>query len=88
MGILGHHRLCRYTASPFIWIFSCVPVEKSWHYMIPGTCNKAKPSIVSGTINLVRDVATLALPIIAVARLQINMEKKLAVSVVFATGML
>jgi hypothetical protein len=77
-----------YTASLFIWIFSCVPVEKLWHYMIPGTCKRAKPSIISGAINLVSDVAILALPIIAVARLQMSIRKKLAVSAVFATSML
>jgi hypothetical protein len=79
---------CGYTANLFIWIFLCVPVEKSWNYYLPGTCNNAKPSIISGIVNLASDIAVLALPIIAVAQLQMSLRKKVAVSAIFATGML
>jgi hypothetical protein len=56
--------------------------------MIPGTCNKAKPSIISGGIYLVSDVAILALPIIAVALLHMSIKNKLAELAVYATRML
>jgi hypothetical protein len=79
---------CGYTANLFIWIFPCVPVERSWNFFIDGHCNNAKPSIISGVVNLVSDVAILVLPIIAVAQLHMSLRKKLAVSAVFATGML
>jgi hypothetical protein len=79
---------CGYTANLFIWIFPCVPVERSWNFFIAGHCNTAKPSIISGVVNLVGDVAILALPIIAVAKLHMSLRKKLATSAVFATGML
>jgi hypothetical protein len=77
-----------YTANLFIWIFPCVPVRKSWDFYTPGYCNKGRPSIISGVVNLASDLAILALPMIAVAKLQMSMRKKLAVSAVFAVGIL
>jgi hypothetical protein len=79
---------CGYIANLFIWIFPCVPVERSWNFFLSGHCNSAKPSIISGVVNLVSDVAILALPIIAVAQLHMSPRKKMTVSAVFATGLL
>ena len=79
---------CGYTANLFIWIFPCIPVEKSWNFYLPGACIDAKPSIISGVVNLASDIAILVLPIIAVAQLHTSLRKKVAVSAIFATGML
>lgn len=81
---------CVYTASLFTWIFPCNPIKKKWEPFIPGTClpTHAGPSLLSGIINLVTDVALLFLPIYAVSRLQMSIKKKFAVSGIFGAALL
>ncbi|XP_014555757.1 hypothetical protein COCVIDRAFT_38473 [Bipolaris victoriae FI3] len=81
---------CVYTASLFTWIFPCNPIKKKWDPFIPGTClpTHAGPSLLSGIINLVTDVALLFLPIYVVSRLQMSIKKKFAVSAIFGAALL
>ncbi|KAF2646226.1 hypothetical protein P280DRAFT_544619 [Massarina eburnea CBS 473.64] len=78
-----------YISITFILAFPCTPIRRAWHPLLPGTCNdKARPGIFSGVVNLVTDIAILALPIVSVFQLQLSLKKKLAVSAVFAIGLL
>lgn len=80
---------CAYTANLFIWIFPCIPIRKKWEPFIEGHCNTAaKPGILSGVVNLTTDVVLFILPIYAVLRLQMTLRKKLAITAIFATGLL
>ena len=80
---------CAYTASLFFNIFQCIPVEKTWNPFIAGTCKlKGKGGILDGVVNLVSDLAILAIPTVAITQLQMDLRKKLGVSAIFATGLL
>ncbi|KAJ3559134.1 hypothetical protein NPX13_g9580 [Xylaria arbuscula] len=66
---------------------SCIPFAAIFDLTIPAKCIDFKAVLVVGAaINLVSDVAIFALPQTTIWRLNMNKERKIGVSVVFATG--
>ena len=72
-----------------IEIWPCIPRRKLWMPSIPGKCiNNAAVFVSGGAINMITDFAILALPIVLVWRLQMPTRRRVAISAVFATGVL
>ncbi|KAI0969455.1 hypothetical protein F4678DRAFT_438740 [Xylaria arbuscula] len=78
-----------YTASILASALSCSPHEKIWNKSLPGTCVNSKVIFVSSaSINLVSDICILILPQRIIWRLHTSRQKKIAVSSVFAIGVI
>ena len=71
-----------------IAITGCIPRHKIWQRWVPGRCvNGMVVLIFSNVINSLSDFAILLLPIGCIWRLQLPLRRKLAISAVFATGL-
>ncbi|KAJ4986137.1 hypothetical protein SVAN01_08401 [Stagonosporopsis vannaccii] len=79
---------CAYVSTLMVLVFSCTPVRKAWDPLLPGKCHNSAAGYISGTINLISDIAVLLLPVIGIASLQMDRKKKAAVCAVFATGLI
>ena len=67
----------------------CRPFAKYWDSLLPGTCGSPKASFLAdGIINLVIDLPIIILPMPMVWQLQMSQQRKLALTVVFALGIL
>ncbi|KAI1298347.1 hypothetical protein F5Y03DRAFT_386660 [Xylaria venustula] len=78
-----------YMASILASALSCSPHEKIWNKSLPGTCVNSKVIFVSSaSINLVSDICILILPQRIIWRLHTSKQKKIAVSSVFAIGVI
>jgi len=74
---------CAYIAVVAIWIFPCNPIKKFWKpQIVGGHCNPERGRL-SGTVNILSDVAILILPIAAILKLHMCLQKKLGVCAVF-----
>jgi hypothetical protein len=81
--------LAFYTAVFLIEMFACTPRERIWNPFIAGHCINIKFSfVVTASFNVVSDLSILIFPIFWVWRLQLPLRRRLAVSAVFATGVL
>ena len=68
---------------------NCRPFAKNWDPLLPGFCGPIKASLVAdGIINVVIDLAMIILPMPMVWQLQMSQQRKLALTVVFALGIL
>ena len=68
---------------------ACSPRAKIWDDAIPGTCrDKKAPLVISSGINILSDLAILALPQRIIWRLHLSKEKRIGVSLVFTFGIL
>ncbi|MCJ1263640.1 hypothetical protein MMC22_003510 [Lobaria immixta] len=66
----------------------CVPRRKIWNPWVPGKCvNPHALLAVTAVINLLLDFSILLLPIQSIWHLQLSPKRKLAISSVFATGL-
>lgn len=78
-----------YTASILASALSCSPHEKIWNKSLPGKCVDNKVIFVSSAaINVVSDLAILILPQKIIWSLHTTKRKKIAVSSVFAIGVM
>ncbi|KAI1361701.1 hypothetical protein F5Y08DRAFT_314086 [Xylaria arbuscula] len=78
-----------YTASILASALSCSPHEKIWNKSLPGKCVDNKVIFVSSaSINVVSDLAILILPQKIIWNLHTTKQKKIAVSSVFAIGVI
>ncbi|KAK5633259.1 hypothetical protein RRF57_008973 [Xylaria bambusicola] len=78
-----------YTASIAASALSCSPHEKIWNKRLPGHCVDNKVIFVSSaSINVVSDLAILILPQKIIWNLHTTKQKKIAVSSVFAIGVI
>jgi hypothetical protein len=76
-----------YTIDTFLTIFACNPRPKIWNKLMPGTCmNYLAVIAATGFFNIISDVAILVLPVRTVWMLHIPRQKKIAISMLFATG--
>ena len=67
----------------------CRPFAKNWDPLLPGTCGSSKASFsADGIINIVIDLAMIFLPMPMVWQLQMSQQRKIALTVVFALGIL
>jgi hypothetical protein len=78
-----------YTALFFAFIFACWPREKIWNHRLPGRCIDTNASIIAtSAINIISDLSILFLPLFSISRLHLAPKRKIAVSAVFAVGLL
>lgn len=78
-----------YFATTIVAILLCVPREKIWNPELPGTCLDTNLVIVvTAAFNMALDILIFILPIYAIFRLRINVQRKLGISAVFAIGLL
>lgn len=78
-----------YIAGIAVTFGNCRPMEKLWHFWIPGTCLESRGrDIASGAINLALDVFILALPQKIIRTLQMNARRKIGIAVAFSVGLL
>lgn len=69
-------------------LVSCRPIQKNWDPALPGVCeNVGLEELTAAAINMVLDILIVALPLPIIWRLQMSLEKKLAVTVTFALGL-
>jgi archaellum biogenesis protein FlaJ (TadC family) len=79
-----------YTITTLLTIFACAPREKIWNKLyVGGHCLTYRAIILSTAIfNIISDVAILLLPVRTVWKLRIPTQKKVAISLLFGTGLL
>lgn len=78
-----------YIASIAITFGNCRPLEKLWHFWIPGTCIESRGrDIASGVMNLALDVFIVALPQRMIWTLKMNVRRKIGVAIAFSVGLL
>ncbi|KAH8721494.1 hypothetical protein GQ44DRAFT_829083 [Phaeosphaeriaceae sp. PMI808] len=79
-----------YLSGTFIEIWRCHPREKIWNPVFEGgSCpiDIGANNFVSGLINIVSDVAILALPQWVIWRLQVTHAKRIGISLLFVIGL-
>ncbi|KAK4115989.1 hypothetical protein N656DRAFT_678482, partial [Canariomyces notabilis] len=68
-------------------VLQCNPVQKNWDDSLPGYCiNYLDLYIAIQVLNIVLDIAILALPISTVMKLQMGRANKISVAMTFALG--
>ncbi|KAF2106974.1 hypothetical protein BDV96DRAFT_654304 [Lophiotrema nucula] len=78
-----------YSACVLSEIFACTPRSKIWNVFEPGTCvNTYAINVASSTFNFVLDVVMLVIPQQIIWQLTLSTQKKVAISAVFAVGIL
>lgn len=84
--------VCYALSFSIVLIFQCNPVSgawKSWDGQHPATClNTNLAGWSAAAINIVLDIATLALPLHDVSQLRMGLRKKIQVMSMFAVGFL
>ncbi|KAH7174985.1 uncharacterized protein B0J16DRAFT_388812 [Fusarium flagelliforme] len=74
-------------ACEIVCIFSCRPIAGYWDKTIPAKCIDSNRFYVGITIpNIIFDILTVALPVREVWNLQMNRDKKWAVTTIFLLG--
>lgn len=67
----------------------CRPINKNWDFTVPGECyDKKKLEIATASISLAFDIIILLLPQKVIWQLQMSLNQKLSVSVIFSVGVL
>lgn len=80
--IYGKQVLRVFTASQcltflVVTLLECVPYQKLWDPKIPGHClNLRASTIVAGALNVITDIAILALPLQPVMNLKLSRRRK------------
>jgi len=75
-----------YISMIFALIFACNPRERTWNPMIPGHCiNQQNIFITRAVVNVATNISILIIPLNCLRRL---LQRKLGISMIFATGIL
>ena len=79
-----------YITIVFLTVYACTPREKIWNRLLPGgQCLNYRATIVSTAFfNILSDIAILLLPVRTVWKMRIPTKKKVAISMLFGTGLL
>jgi len=82
-----------YTVGEFAEIFQCFPAEKIWNVLYPideGSCavDISIHTAAAVMINLLSDLAILALPNWVIWRMKLSLRRKVGVSLLFTVGLL
>ena len=78
-----------YTVTIFVMIFACTPRSKIWNHFEEGTCvNIFAVNVASSVFNFVLDLVMLGMPQRVIWRLQLSTKRKIAISLLFAVGIL
>lgn len=73
----------------FVPIFLCSPRAKIWNQDMPGRCLQPKILYLASAIfNMVSDIAMLSVPIYLIWNLQMSVQRKIGLSLIFGTGSL
>ncbi|KAI5922875.1 hypothetical protein F4810DRAFT_671807 [Camillea tinctor] len=68
---------------------ACRPLEKLWHFWLPGICNDRRAlDICTSSFNLIFDLCILFLPQRSIWHLQMSNKRKIGVSLIFSVGIL
>lgn len=72
----------------FSLIFACTPVEKSWNPSMPGSCLAPGPSFTAyAIVTIISDVVVAVLPIPVLLKLNVPLNKKIGLIVIFLLGL-
>jgi hypothetical protein len=79
-----------YTFFTFYTLFYCTPRRMIWFKLVPGgKCHDVNDILISqGAFNMASDIIILLLPTASVWRLKVPLEKKIFITLMFATGLL
>ena len=78
-----------YSALTFVVIFEYIPREKIWKPLKTGHCVDINSSfIISAAVNVISDFSISLLPLKSICNLQMEKKQKIALSAVFAMGLL
>lgn len=73
----------------FITLFQCIPREKIWDPLVPGTCVHYQWYIViTGIFNCVSDFLMFMFPMFCIWKLQMPPRRKIGISGIFLVGVL
>lgn len=73
----------------FVSVFQCIPVSRVWDARIAGHClDYSIWIVIAGAFNMISDCIMLALPMLWIARLQMDIKRKLTAAAVFVIGVL
>ncbi|KAF4442532.1 integral membrane [Fusarium acutatum] len=68
-------------------IFACIPIRGYWDSSVPSKCIDSNKFFIGITIpNIIFDILTVALPVREIWRLQMNRDKKWAMTTMFILG--
>lgn len=87
--IIALNFVANFTA-PLLLIFRCHPVARGWNAFVSGTCRFRAVQLVlpSCIFNMATDVAMITLPAIQLLKLRIRATRKIAILLLFSTGLL
>jgi len=78
-----------YIAIFFALIFACNPQEAIWNPMIPGKCiDQQDVFVITAVVNVFVNIIILILPLNCLRKLQMPIQRKLGIALIFATGVL
>jgi hypothetical protein len=73
----------------FVFIFTCVPVEKLWNPRLQGHCiNQIGTWVANAASTIITDVIILLLPIYQIRKLQLKLQDKIGLYLIFSVGFL
>lgn len=73
----------------FAILFQCSPIDKAWHVDKPGHCINIEAFFLGQAIpNIVSDIVILLLPQQQVWKLEMSLQKKIALCCIFLLGSL
>ena len=89
LQIVIYCNLAFYTVGLFIEAFQCIPMQRIWLPLYPGSCiNQRALQLASAIFNLLSDLVILCLPVASVWKLNTHRRGKVGIMVIFATGIL
>ena len=66
----------------------CHPIERNWNRAVPGHCGDGNTALfASAIVGTILDILTVVLPLPIVWRLQMAVQKKVAITATFALGL-
>ena len=78
-----------YIALFLLQVFDCVPTERLWNILTPGHCINPKIGpYTSGTINVISDIYVLLVPIPTIWGLNMKLNRKVKLLLIFGLGTL
>lgn len=81
---------CYGIAFLLVSVFQCIPVSLAWHHWDnehPGRCNDINAQgWTSAAFNVILDVVVLLLPMPVIAKLELNVRKKILILLMFSIG--
>ncbi|KAL9592696.1 MAG: hypothetical protein Q9179_006454, partial [Wetmoreana sp. 5 TL-2023] len=77
-----------YIIAILITVFECTPVQKSWEKQLPGSCIDLQTFFfANAAFNVITDILVMALPIPAIAKLQITRKQRIGLGLIFFVGL-